>query len=683
MSTAVHAFDLDSGHGAPSPLPAGMVPRTALVRRLIALRETPVVSVVAPAGYGKSALLAEWALRDDRPFSFFAGGRDQVGAIVRALDRTARAPSVTVVDDAHALPAGGVAAMLRAGARLTRGGTLVLASRAPVPAPAGRLRAEHVLADLSARELAMTRLEAALLLDAAGLRLGAAQVDRLLELTEGWPAGLYLAALSIAQQSDEDAAVAGFSGGDRLLADYFRGELLAGIPRQLRRFVRRCAILERLTGELCDAVANTRGSTAAIERLRRAGLPIEPLDRCDTAYRLHPLLGAMLRTELVRMEPGLMPQLHARAADWHAQHGDPMAAARHAVASGDAARAGRQLWAIAPSLAAAGRPQQVHQWVRRFPARDIAAHAPLALTDAMCRLTLGRRLDAWRALPADGEYAADAAAMRAFIARNGVPQMAADASRASRLAMSGGACDAIGVLLRGVAHQLADERAQAEDALTDAASRPHELVAAVARAQLALLAADDSNWDDADRYAHAPASCPLPEALRALLLTAAAVAGAERGEIAQARADARDAVALLSSSIVLTPWLSAETHAWLARAELKLSDGPTARRLLARAASAQGHVVAAPALARWVHDGWALADAFAATATGDGPALTIAELRVLRLLESCMSYREIGERLHVSPNTVKSQALAVYRKFDVSRRSDAVECGRIAGLIGR
>jgi LuxR family maltose regulon positive regulatory protein len=229
---------------------------------------------------------------------------------------------------------------------------------------------------------------------------------------------------------------------------------------------------------------------------------------------------------------------------------------------------------------------------------------------------------------------------------------------------------------------LADERAQAYEELSDAASRPLEPVATLARAQLVLLAADDPTWDDADLYAYAPPSAPLPDALRALVLTAAAVAGTQRGDIAQARCDARHAVALLASSTVLTPWLSAETQAWLARAELKLSDGPTARMLLARAASAQAHVIGAPALARWVHDGWALADAFAATATGDGPALTIAELRVLRLLESCMSYREIGERLHVSPNTVKSQALAVYRKFDVCRRTDAVECGRVAGLIG-
>ena len=122
-------------------------------------------------------------------------------------------------------------------------------------------------------------------------------------------------------------------------------------------------------------------------------------------------------------------------------------------------------------------------------------------------------------------------------------------------------------------------------------------------------------------------------------------------------------------------------NVWLARAEIRLSDGMTARALLARAARIQAQVPDAVVLAQWVHDGWERADAFAESATGAGPTLTNAELRVLRLLPSHLSFREIGERLHVSTNTVKTQALSVYRKLDVSCRSDAVERGCAAGLI--
>jgi LuxR family maltose regulon positive regulatory protein len=122
---------------------------------------------------------------------------------------------------------------------------------------------------------------------------------------------------------------------------------------------------------------------------------------------------------------------------------------------------------------------------------------------------------------------------------------------------------------------------------------------------------------------------------------------------------------------------------WLARAKIRLSDGPAARMLLARAARAQAQVPEAPVLADWLHDGWERADAFAASATGDGPMLTNAELRVLRLLPSHLSFREIAERLHVSTNTVKTQALSVYRKLNVSSRSGAVARGLAAGLIDR
>jgi LuxR family maltose regulon positive regulatory protein len=120
---------------------------------------------------------------------------------------------------------------------------------------------------------------------------------------------------------------------------------------------------------------------------------------------------------------------------------------------------------------------------------------------------------------------------------------------------------------------------------------------------------------------------------------------------------------------------------WLARAEIRLSDGTSARALLARAARIQAHVPDAVVLAQWVHDGWERADAFAASATGDGPAHTNAELRVLRLLPSHLSFREIGDRLHVSTNTVKTHALSVYRKLDVTSRSEAVSRGSVAGLI--
>jgi LuxR family maltose regulon positive regulatory protein len=160
-----------------------------------------------------------------------------------------------------------------------------------------------------------------------------------------------------------------------------------------------------------------------------------------------------------------------------------------------------------------------------------------------------------------------------------------------------------------------------------------------------------------------------------------AVTAAQRADVAQARHDAAHAGRLLGALTDTTPWLLAETHVWLARAQIRLSDGPTARMHLARAARFAGQVKDSQVLAGWIHEGWERADAFACSVTGDGPTLTNAELRVLRMLPSHMTFREISERLHVSTNTVKTQALSVYRKLDVSCRSEAVDRGRLAGVI--
>ncbi len=708
-----HAFELARRHGpavAPAPLPdtepprprPGMVPRASLVRRLIACRDEPIVVAAAPAGYGKTTLFAEWAMRDDRPFSWITltpgAGDEQVGEVVGILREAAVSgrPQVIVVDDAHAVPAGAIGALLDAGARLPRGALLALATRRLPAAPTARLRAHRLVVELTARELSMTRLETAMLLDAAGLRLDAARVDRLLERTGGWPAALYLAALSLGGVSDIDAAIDRFDGADRLVADYIRSELLSGLSDQRRAFLRRSSILDVLSAPLCDAVLDGTGSAAIIEWLVRDGMPIEPLDRCDVRFRYHPLLAAMLRAELRRLEPALERPLQRRAADWLADD-QPVAALGHAIAGRDPELAGRLLWSLAPGYAVSGRDEQLREWLACFPACQIITHAPLALAAAVCHLAQQRRIEATRAvesaeraleaLPDAGEWPAAAALLRACIARDGVLQMAEDARRARELAPPGGAWESVGLLLGGVAHQLAGAAGPARAALEEAASRAGEstaLVTVLCHAQLALLAADGANWDEADLHACA-ASAALPHvsgAVGALVLSVSAAVAAHRGEIARAGRDAAGAARLLAGVTDFAPWLLAEAHVWLARAEIQLSNGPTARMLLARAARLQTQVPDASVLARWVHDCWARADAFAASATGDGPALTNAELRVLRLLPSCLSFREIGQLLHVSPNTVKTQALAVYRKLDVSCRSEAVARGRIAGLIG-
>jgi LuxR family maltose regulon positive regulatory protein len=662
----------------------GVVPRPRLVRRLLRTGAAPVVALVAPAGYGKSTALAEWAARDERPFHRLAP--EEVACAVPAIVAEARYGSrVFVLDDAHRVAPRALAALLEAASGLPSGTVLAVASRGRLEGPAGRLRAHRLLDEVPVRELVMGRLEAALLLDAAGVRVDARQVDRLVERTEGWPVALYLAALSLSEQDDTQAAVAAFSGADRTVAEYIECELLAGLDGAQRAFLRRASVLGELSGPLCDAVLQTTGSAALLLALRRHGLPIEAVDRDDTWFRLHPLLGQALRTELARRDGDGGAALHGRAADWYERHGDLDDAARHAVACRDVARAGRLLWAIARRDATAGREGMLGPWLKTFGDRAIAAHPQLALAAATHDLCAGRTVRARRAVEQvrGAAHAAPAALLRACIGTGGAAQRAADA-RAGR-----DACPSLAALLLGVTDHLRGDRATARAHLEDAAGRAAghiPVVAAVAHAQLALLDADAADWEGAERSAHeadtALEGVDAPDAARALVLTVAAAVEAHRGDVAQARHDALDARRLLERMNGFPQWLVVETAAWLARVEIRLSDGPAARALLARAARLHAQVDDAPVLARWVHEGWARADAFAESATGDGPTLTPAELRILRLLPSHLSFREIGARLHVSTNTVKTQALSVYRKLDVSSRSEAVARGHAAGLIG-
>jgi LuxR family maltose regulon positive regulatory protein len=672
-----------------------MVPRPRLVRRLTACRETPIAAIVAPAGYGKSTLLAEWAMRDDRPFAWVtldAPAPDEAMAeAVRLVEEAmvSPRPRVTIVDDAHLAPPAALRRLLAAAHHLPPGAVLALASRSRLGARTGWLRAHRLMLEITPDDLVATRLEAAMLLAGAGLELDGRHVDQLLARTQGWPAALYLAALSVAGQADADGAIAAFSGADRLVAEYLGDELLDGLSDERRTFLRRSSVLPELSGPLCDAVLETTGSAAVLEALERDGIPLTPLDRCDSTFAQHPLLAAMLHAELVRLEPELEPALHRRAADWHLGHDDAVPAIPHAIAARDSERAGRMLWSVTPRCLAEGRAAPVAGWLEPFTEMQRRAHPAIALATAAYHVAEGRGDHAERALQAiAGDADGIVPILRACIARGGAAEMGADAARGCALSAADSAVQSLGRLLMGVGQQLTGDPQRARELFEDGVRRAvgdTPVVAALCHAQLALLAADAGDFDGAAQHAgeaHATLqSGPSPAAARALVLAIYAAVAAQRGEIAQARHDAADALRLLPALDGFAPWLVAEAHAWLARAEIRLSDGPAARMLLARAARAQAHMPDAPLLARWVHEGWERADAFAETATGDGPTLTNAELRVLRLLPSHMSFREIGERLQVSPNTVKTQARSVYRKLDVSRRSGAVARGRAAGLI--
>jgi LuxR family maltose regulon positive regulatory protein len=216
---------------------------------------------------------------------------------------------------------------------------LVIATRSDPMLPLARLRARGELLELRAEELRFQVGEAADLLGGVlGLDLTDAQVQLLCRRTEGWAAGLHLAGLSLAGRTDAAAFINTFAGDNRHIVDYLMAEVLDGQPPELRDFLLRTSVLGRLCGELCDAVLQTSGSAAVLEKIERENLFVMPLDMSRHWYRYHQLFGELLRTELRRSEPDVVADLYRRAATWFETEGLIDEAERHLVAGGDIAR---------------------------------------------------------------------------------------------------------------------------------------------------------------------------------------------------------------------------------------------------------------------------------------------------------------------------------------------------------
>ena len=719
------------------PFRPGLVARQRLVSRLAA-RDVPLALVVGPAGYGKTTALAEWAEQDERPFAWLTLDRGDddpdrlLASIAFALDeiepvgreifaalsgrravradvlcrRLARSiagrrrPFVLVLDDAHLVGARPAFAVIEALIdHVPPGSQLALASRTePELLPVGRLRAHRRLVELRPRDLAMTRAEAALLLRDLGLATG--DVDVLVERTEGWPAGLYLAALSVRDQPDRDRALARFAGDDRLVADYLRDELLAGLSRDRVRFLTRTSVLEDLSGPQCDAALSRLGSGSTLRELARSNAMVVPLDRTDGRYRYHGLFADMLRAELRRLEPEREMEVHRRASAWHARSGDVERAIHHAIAGADVPMAGDLLWEVAGDYVLSGRHRTIRRWLDRFSPEQIARHAPLALTAATSELATGDRdlLEHWceaaeRGLAAgEADTAADAAVamlMRAVVARDGVARMGRDAGVASERLGNDATWQGLCALLQGVARHLTGDRAGARSQLEEGArgaAVAAPVVQVLCLSQLGVLALEEDDTDTAE-MAMSRARGQIERArladypMCALAFAASALERAERGRVDEARGDMRDGLRLLAALGDFTPWYEAEARVLLARAALRLSDVARARTLLAEASRIARHAPDAVVLSEWLAAAWARADSFAAGGIRGPSSLTTAELRVLRVLPTHLSFREIAGSLHVSANTIKTQAHSVYRKLDASSRNEAVQNARRIGLL--
>jgi LuxR family maltose regulon positive regulatory protein len=726
----------------PPPARPGIVARTGLVERLLAADAAPVVCVVAPAGYGKTTLLAQWAertarrvgwvsvdQRDNDPavlLTYIGAALDRIepidprvvqalagpgGSVVGAVSRLAGAmaamtqPVALVIDHVELLENRECLDLVaELAAQLPAGGQLLVASRARPPLPVALLRAKGQVVELGAKELAMDHQDARALLEGAGVELDDAEVDELVARTEGWPVGLYLAALAhTAGGGPRRHPWAGFTGDDRFMADYLWSELLVQLPPERVAFLTRTAVLERLSGPLCDAVLDTTGSNEVLAWLEAANLLLVPLDRQRRWYRYHHLFRELLSAELARREPELVPALHARTASWCEANGLPEAAIDHAQAAGDPDRVARLVWELALPAYGAGRVATTRRWFGWFQDQGLLGrYPPVAVLGAWLQALVGEPVAAERwadaaeqgpvagTLPDGSTVQSYRALLRALLCRHGVDRMRADTRGAldelgpgSQWRPTAQLLEGIGYLLAGQADQADPILAHAAEVATEAGALP---AAAIALAERSLVAMHHQHWQQATTLAEQAQGVVRAGALdgyvaSALVHAVAARVAVHQGDLPRAQQQLARATRLRPLLTYALPYLAVQTLLELGRACLALDDTPGVRVVLRHARDILRRRPDLGILPTQVDELRSQLDTRRGAVQGVS-SLTPAELRLLPLLATHLSFADIGERLFVSRHTVKTQAVSIYRKLGASSRSQAVQRAQQLGLGG-
>lgn len=709
-----------------------VVHRPRLDRILDRAGTVPLTLVVAPAGWGKSTLVADWSSRasqpagwvwlersEDDPIRFWrhvlhaicdavpAAGRpalsvldaagadidrDVLPALVNTLAAPATPPFLLVLDDFHAVRNPAVHRQLAhlIGHRPAALHLVVLARSDP-PLTVGRLRLDGDMVEIRSEELQFTVAEAGeLMRGRLGTELADADLRRLVDRTEGWAAGLHLVALRLGGLRPDDRAepstfIARFTGADRHVVDYLGEEVLARQKPATLSFLLRTAVLTRLCAPLCAAVTGRADSARVLDEIERANLFLTPLDDEHRWLRYHQLFRDILLHELNRTAATEIPALHRRAARWYERTGDFQQAIRHAVAAGD-----RRL--TADLIAAAWRPtfnagqlRTVESWLGDLPGEAVTADPRLSTARLWLAMDAGR-LDAveveLRRIEAAQPATGDAGLIRALHTFK-TGDVTTAAVRLAGIEPDGDAFDlTVRSLLIGVTALWQGAHYRAAPALDEAirlADRDGNRLAGIyatgCRALVAVL--DGSPEVAAGRLADAQARI--------------AQAG-DRHFVAAFPALARARLALDEGN-----WPAAEDGA---RTALRLTDRGAGRIEQAAAAitaaralrhtwpekpdAADGLVARARALLRQCADPGPVVQAWSAaeSSTADGqPPLTDRETGILALLPGPLTQRDLAAALYVSPNTLKTHLRAIYRKLGAQSRADAVLRARRAGLL--
>lgn len=410
----------------PRPRP-GLVPRPRLIDRMRAALGSDIVLVSAPAGYGKTTFVLESIRELEKPagwvsldsgdniptsfLSYFIRALQNVipGAcqpILAAMQSSQPPPTewlltgiinsvsefkddfVIVLDDYHTIESAVIhEALSFLVEHLPTQIRLVVAGRIDPPLPLARWRLKGKLAEIRAADLSFTPEEAtALIQRTTGIDLSAPDLAALERRTEGWVAGLKMAALSLQNKKDVSGYIRSFSGSNRYIMDYLAEEVLNQQPSNIRQFLLETSILDRLCASLCIAVTDRKDSQDILDQMERANLFISTLDDKRSWYRYHQLFATILRNQLVKSSPERMNLLHHRASVWYEQNGLTEDAVEHALLGNNAARAADLLEIIAPSIIGQGQALRLLGYRTRVPQSLIASHPWLCISFAWAAL---------------------------------------------------------------------------------------------------------------------------------------------------------------------------------------------------------------------------------------------------------------------------------------------------------
>jgi len=699
-----------------------------------------VVAVTAPAGYGKSTFLAQWAAAEDRHVAWVCldrfdddpavllsslaaaccraglAGRDLIGDVsgpgVPVLDRAAprlaaelrasAVPFVFMLDDLHELRSPACHDVLGVVLAAIPGGSQLAAAGRSEQPHLPRLRVAGDALELGAGDLAFDAAGAGQLFSHAQVSVTPELVAAVAERTEGWPAGVCLAALIERQDRGRAATVA---GDDRYVADYLYRETLARQPRAIQRFLRRTAVLEQLSGPLCEAVLRSPAAAIQLRRIEAHGLFLAPLDRRRQWYRYHGLFREFLLGELRRTEPGIIMTLHQRAAGWYESSGAPALAVEHLLLTADRDRTVRLVTKLTRQAYRAGHVSTLQRWYRAIGDADIERYPPLAVHACLASVLTGDAPGAmrWAAavdaasfdpVPADGtaSFGSSRAMLRAFMCPAGPGQAAADAAFAVAQEPPWSPYRDTALWLLAEAYlltgRLEEARGLFAEASAAAAVTGNSGTTGICQARLAWLAMDRGQWAEAaSRVEMALATIGQRQIGDSSFFTIPALAAAarlsvHRGDLNDAHRQLTRAMRARPPATCLLPQHAVRLRLQLATVCLALADPGTAHQLVHEIDDILARRPALGALADEAQDFRGVLASTAAPKPAGTLPLTPAELRLLPYLQTHLTADKIAERLFLSSHTVKTEIKAIYRKLGVSSRNDAVQQATATGLLG-